>query len=240
MRTAGELNSLAVYVLLYRNNTSKTYWFGASKTKTIKSISKQIGVSSSKLYKAISVLEKRKLIVVSKENFKLVKNVDLFREKGKRVFVPAHIVGYKDILMLLKSIPVLSALKSQALAVKKKEHYNSIEHNPNASLSDYKKLRRFKKAHGESISLNKDLMASNSLLKNALEVGSNATVQKIKKFLSNNLIVRFVTRREIAFRGTFSKKEFEYIKSSGAVDHRCFLHKGKIYRQLPTVAYLLW
>lgn len=242
MRKAGKLSSLAIYVCLVKNNSSKTYWFKpGTKTILVQNVAKQIGVSVSALYKALKDLEAVGLLSAYDNEIRLTKNADLFRERGKRVFVPNYIVGYKDILMMLKSIPVLSNLCSQKKAVDKAEHFKSIEHNPKASLRELKSLERWLKKRGATtLEYNSDLMASNNVLKKALEVSSNSPVQKIKKFLSDNLLVQFSSRKEIVLKRKLTRKEYHCLVSLGEIDDACFYHKGRVFRQTPTVAFLLW
>ena len=234
------LDSLSVFAYMVKEHPGKNYYYKTNqKTKFLKELAAKLGFSQTMFFKHFKILVDKGLVSITQNTIKLTTNKEFSRQSRKCVYIPNNVNSYKEIKLLLKSIPFISLLKSQQKKIDRIKRYLSISQRAettthNISAREYKALLRYKKRGGK-MNVNTQLMASLCKIMDLLEVESKTTVTKIKKFLKEKGIIDYFNEKRRIFGGKVSFSEFLQLKSNEYIERYCFYNKGYIYQCMPTI-----
>lgn len=235
----GWLNSLGLYVFLCKSHSGKNYYFkDNSKTKMLKVLSDIHNISLTAFMKHIKVLNENGLLSFSKNEMKLSGNIDLFRNKGKVVFVPKNINSFKDIKFFLQTIPILSNIVSQEKAIKKIKRYSykqeqSLKKVGDINSKEYYRLKGYKK-NGGKMTFNSEILLSISKMGELIERSNKNTITKYKKFLKEKGIINVFNEKIKLLKHKISFQQYLEMKQFNLIDNRSYFYKGIVYHCTPS------
>ena len=232
------LNSLAVYILLCKRHSGKSFYFKPKqKTKLLQNISKLTGIGYTSLNHHIKILVDKGMIkFFDSGEMKLVGNDKVTnRINGyKLMFVNEQVNTLSDIKLLLKSIPFLSNLLRQKKAHDKKEHYEYIKDNPKEFTWKTNRQLRIFLQKGGTFDRCEEIFCGINKIKELVYKKSHTTVCNYKKKLKELRLIQY-TNKWHAIYTNVTYADFVYLRSSDLVCYNnIFFHKGSIYINRPT------
>lgn len=235
----GWLNSLGLYVFLSKSHSGKNYYFkDNSKTNMLKSLADSHNISLTSFLNHIRVLKYNGLLSFSKNEMKLTNNIELFRKKGKTIFVPKNINSFKEIKFFLQTIPILSNIVSQEKAIERKKTLNYIKEQSkkeygNVKITELKKLDRYIQKGGNTAS-NSNIQISISKMGELIERSNKNTITKYKKFLKEKGIINVFNEKIKLLKYKISFQQYLEMRRYNLIDIRSYFYKGIVYHCTPS------
>lgn len=216
----GWLNSLAVYVLICKVHSGRSFYFKPNaKTKMLQKLSTKTGIGQTALNKHIRILATKGLVDFTfngEMKFKSFKKNKT--EVGKTIFVGKNINNLSDIKFVLKAIPFLSNLKTQETQIFKKERHNQYQqsHKRNQNRCGLSKK-----------DINPKLMCSITKMSKLLNKNSESTICIFKKRLKKLGLINFTNESYILIANV-NKQQFQYMKKVGIINcnHAFFMNNN--------------
>lgn len=229
----GWIDSLAIYVHLAKVHSGKSFYFKTGrKTDAIKSIADKSSISFSTLCRHLNVLKKNNLVHIFKNEIKLATNKEMQVITRKYVYIPETINILKDIKTFLKSIPIISNLKSQQKAIDKIEHFSTLKHNSERnriSYKQYKQLRRYEQRGGR-FECDQELTLSYSKICELTKQNRRNTISEMKRVLKEGLVLTYKNFREKLFTERIKPHIYEMLVAEGMITGKTFYYKGWVFK----------
>ena len=237
----GWINSLAVYILICKKHTGKSFYFKPKqKTLMLQKLSKLTGIGYTSLHLHIRILKEKGMIeFLPSGEMKLIGNKqrNLKVRSNHILYVRENIDTISDIKILLNSIPFLSNLRQQKREIEKKEHLKYIkEHyfSNEITKGERKYFRTQDKKYGGVFESDDVLRCAVQTIGKLVERKSNSTVCKYKKNLKKLKVIKYYNECHAVYTNvTFA--DYTFIRSNDMLGIKGgFFYKGNIYIHKPT------
>lgn len=233
------LPSLAVFVLLSKSHTGKNYYFRhKEKTKMLKSLADHHKIGLTSFLKHIQILKEKGLLHFYCNEMRLVSKKQLFRMRGRLVFVPENINTLSDIKTFLNTIPILSNIVSQQKAIDRILRYTYISEKTKKAFggltsAGYRSLKKYI-GRGGKMTINGSLQLSVLKMGELIDRKSKNIISKYKKFLREKGIIQVFNRTTKVFGYRISFNQFLDLKEHSIIEANTYFYKGFVYKCDPS------